>query len=209
MQPQQPYYPPPSSPAPDNTGQYDFIVNNGASSKRPAPKNMLIFIVGAAVLLVILAWVILSLVFGGKGGAVAPLITIAQEQTEIVRVTKLADDSNRLSTQDAKNFSKTTRLTVGSDQSKLVAFLAKNGKKLSEKQLGSKHSATTDTALDAAASSGTYDSTLVSTLQTQLKTYQASLQQAYTGATSSSEKTLLKSEFDNATLLLEQSTQRN
>ncbi|MEO6513279.1 MAG: hypothetical protein ABIR37_01220 [Candidatus Saccharimonadales bacterium] len=209
MQPQQPYYQPPATPGPDNTGQYDFIVNNNVPSKRPASKNMLLVVVGAAVLVIVLAWIILSLAFGGSSSATAPLVTIAQEQTEIVRIAKLADDSSHLSSQDTRNFSKTTRLTVGSDQAKLVAFLAKNGKKLNEKQLAGKQSATTDAALDAAATSGTYDSTLVSTLQTQLKTYQTSLQQAFTGATSSSEKTLLKAEFDNATLLIEQSTQRN
>ena len=208
MQPQQPYYSSPTSPVPDNTGQYDFIVNNGAK-KGPAPKNMLLFIIGAAVLLIILAWIILSIAFGGKGGNTAPLITIAQEQTEIVRIATAAAQTNRLTSQDTRNFTRTTQLTVSSDKAQLLSFLKTNGKKLSEKQLGLKHSATTDSALEAASASGTYDTTMTSVLQTQLKAYQASIKQAFTSASSGSEKTLLDSEYKNATLLLEQSTQRN
>jgi hypothetical protein len=209
MQPQQPYYPPASSPEPQNTGQYDFIVNNGAPSGRPNPKTMIVFVLGAAVLVIVLAWIILSLAFGGKGGATAPLVTLAQEQTEITRITTLANQSNHVSAQDTRNFSRSTQLTITSDKARLVSFLAKNGKKLNDKQLALKHSSATDSALDAAGASGTYDSTLVSILQTQLKTYQNSLSQAYNSASSTSEKSLLKAEFDNATLLLEQSAQRN
>lgn len=209
MQPQQPYYSPPTPQAPQNSGQYDFIVNNQAPRRGPNQKTIILFVVGAAALVVILAWVILGLAFGGKGGATAPLVTLAQEQTEMVRIAKLANQSNQLSSQDARNFSRNTQLTLTSDQSELVSFLAKNGKKLNAKQLGAKQSATTDGALSAASASGTYDSTLTSILQTQLKTYQSNLTQAYNGASSASEKALLKAEFDHATLLYEQSNQRN
>lgn len=209
MQPQQPYYQPTAPQAPENPSQYDFIVNNQSPKRGPSSKTMLLFVAGTAGVLIVLAWIILSLVFGGKGAATAPLVTLAQEQTEIIRITKAADDSNQLSSQDAQNFSRNTRLTISSDQAELTNFLAKNGKKLTKKQLALKQSATTDSTLQAAASSGTYDSTFISVLQTQLKTYQTSLSQAFKGASSASEKALLKGEFDNATLLLEQSSQKN
>ena len=184
-------------------------MSGGTQSRGPNQKTIILFVVGAAALVVILALIIFSLAFGGKGGSTAPLVSLAQQQTEMARIAKLANDSNQLSSQDARNFSRTTQLTLTSDKAELVSFLARNGKKLNTKQLGAKQSAATDSALSAAGASGTYDSTLTGILQTQLKTYQSNLTQAYNGASSASEKALLKTEFTNATLLLEQSSQRN
>jgi flagellar basal body-associated protein FliL len=210
MQPQQPYYPPPNTPTPQGgAGQFDFIVNNSTPSRGPNKKTLLIFGLGAALLIIVLAWVILALAFSGNGSATAPLVSIAQQQNEIARVAKSANTPGNLTTQDARNFSRNTELTIETDQSKLIDLLKKNGTKLNNKLLAAKQSATTDEALSAAAASGTYDSTLTSTLQTQLNSYQASLNNAYGSATSASEKKLLKAEYNNATLLIEQSTQHN
>jgi hypothetical protein len=209
MQPQQPYSQPPQPPVPENAGQYDFIVNNGTPANRPNPKTMFLFIGGTVVLVIALVWFILSLFLGGNSGSSAPLVTIAQEQTEIARIATAAAQSNHLTSQDTRNFTRNTQLTISSDNTDLLALLKTDGKKLDEKQLGLKRSATTDSTLEAANSSGTYDSTLTGILQTQLKAYQTSIKQAYATSTSNKEKSLLNSEYDHATLLLEQSTQRN
>jgi hypothetical protein len=203
MQPQQPYYPPAGSPAPQNPGQFDFIVNNSAPSRGPNKKTLLLFGLGAALLVIVLGWIILSLAFGGNNSAVTPLVNIAQEQNEIVRVSKLANTSGSLSSQNVRNFAVTTQLAIQSDQTNLVAFIGKNGKKLNEKQLGVKQKTSTDSALDAAKTTGTYDTTYLSIMQTGLKNYQLSLQQTYQKSTSRAEKELLKKQYDNATLILQ------
>jgi predicted outer membrane protein len=211
MQPQQPYSQPPA--APQNVGQYDFITGGGSQTSKfkglkNTPKTLLVVAVGA-LLLIGLVWIILGLAFGGGNNKVAPLVGIAQQQAELIRISSTATQDDSLSGQDAKNFAQTTQLSLSTDQQATVAFLAKNGKKIDKKQLVLMKSSQTDTALTAAKASGNYDTTYVSIMQTQLKAYQASLKQAYSGATNKTEQQLLNNAFNNSTLLLELSSQHN
>lgn len=214
MNPQQPYYQPPPQPAPpQNTGQYDFITDGGYQQPTRfggggSKKSLLIIVVGALVLIGLL-WLIFSLVFGGTNNQLTPLVGIAQQQTEMLRITTAATNGDSLTTQDTKNFAHNAELSLTTDQKTTVDFMAKNGKKVDAKQLGLKQSKQTDDALAAASASGTYESTYVSIMQQQLKAYQASLKQTYNAATSPVEKQLLATEYDNAGLLVQQSTQHS
>ncbi len=204
MQPQQPNYQPPSQ----TNNPYDFIFQEnvpkrglGGGDKK---KTLIIFatIVLAVIGLLIL---ILSLAFRGSGSDTAPYISIAQQQAEMIRITTPANEADALRTQAAKNLATNAQAVLQTDQKLLVDLLGKNGTKIGEKELAAKQSAATDAALEAAKTTGTYDSTYVSTMQTSLKTYQQTLQLTYQKAMTDTEKDLLTKQYNNATLLLEQS----
>jgi hypothetical protein len=215
MQPQQPYYPPAPAPAPPspNMGQYDFIT--GGSSPQPQrfnvpnSKKMILFVLIGAVFVIGLVWLILSLIFSSGGDKLTPLIGVAQQQTEIVRITDAAIKDDKLSSQDIKNFAENTSLSIGTDKTAMLDFMAKNGLKIKDKTLTAKQSSQTDSALEAAKANGTYESTFVNIVQDQLKNYQSSLKKAYDGSTSSVERSFLSGQYSNAGLLLEQSEQRS
>ena len=212
MQPEQPYYQP--TPAgPENTGQYDFILSHPpqkpAGFRRGGNTKTILAVAVGALVLIGLIWLILSLAFSGRGNSIAPLVGIAQQQTELVRVSKAATATQQLRTQDAQNFAATAELSLTTDQQAIVSLLAKSGQKPKTKVLALKQNAKTDAALDAAKANGTYDTTFLSLMQTQLQAYQATLQQTYGSATNKTEKQTLTKAYKNAQLLLELSSQRN
>lgn len=215
MQPQQPYYPPAPSPAPPppNTGQYDFITSDSYQQPRnygaPNTKKKILVVVVGGLLVIGLLWLILSLVFSSGGNKLTPLVSVAQEQTEMLRVIDLSSQNENLSSADANNFAETTKLTISSDQSDLLSLLDKNGIKLKDKELAVKQNNKTDTALDAANANGTYDSTFISIMEDELKAYQSSIKQIYNSSDSQVIRDLLSTQYDNADLLLEQAEQRS
>jgi hypothetical protein len=206
MQPQQPYYQPPSQ----TNNPYDFIFQDNTPKRSlgggDQKKTLIIF--GAVVLGVIgLLIIILSLAFRGSGGDVAPYISIAKQQAEMIRITVPANEAEALRTQTAKNLATNAQAVLKTDQKSLLDLLSKNGTKIGEKELAAVQNADTDAALEAAKTTGTYDTTYIDTMQAYLKTYQQTLKLTYPKATTSTEKDLLTKEYDNATLLLEQSSE--
>ena len=65
--------------------------------------------------------------------------------------------------------------------------------------------AQTDTALEAAKTSGALDSTMKTTFQDSLLQYQQSLQTAYKASENANTQALLQTFFNEAALLIEQS----
>jgi hypothetical protein len=199
-----PPYQQPQQPAPQDP--YHFILNPEQpkrSSSFGKPTGLL-FIVGAVAVVVVLFVVILSIAKGG-GSSNQPYITVAQDQAEISRVAGL--DVEQVQSASVKNFATTAQLTMASDSSSFVTYLAKHGVKVSKKQLAAGKQATTDAQLTSAISSNTLDATLRSTLQNELKQYQTDLAKAYNGTTSNSTRAELKKLNSNAELLLTQSQQ--
>jgi hypothetical protein len=211
---QRPQYAPQPSPAQQNgytnTGQYDFILDS-APKNRPTigGKRGLLLILGFAVGVVLLLWLILSLVFGGNGSATAPYVNLAGQQAEMIRLTTAATSGDNLQTGDAKSFAANTLLTLSTDQQATVALLSRNGVKLKAQDLAANKNTTLDKSLADAQQNGTYDKTYIDTMQNLLKKYQTKLQQTFSAAQSNNEKQLLQKEFKNAALLYEQSSQQN
>lgn len=168
---------------------------------------MLLVVIIGAVIVIALVWMILSMVFGGGNDQLKPFVGIAQQQTEIARVTDSALQNDTISSQDVRNFTKNTNLTIGTDKADTTSFMSKNGLKTNDKVLSATKNSKTDDALDAAKANSTYDSTLVQILQDQLKAYEDSLQQAYANASNKVIRGVLSGEYNNAKLLLEQSEQ--
>lgn len=213
MNPQQPPYGPPSQPpafptAPQpNTGQYDFITapqqpHHSLFGGGPKAKTIAI-ITGGAVLVIVLVWFIFSSIFGGQGPATAPLVSLAQKQNELVRIS--SDALNQATEQTTKNLAANVEASLQTDQTSLLAFLQKHGTKVNPKVLAQTASKQTDSQLASAQTNGTYDHTYISIIQSQLTAYEQSLKSTFDSTTNPDERQLLSNEYANAQLLLQQS----
>lgn len=200
MQPQQPY-----GPAPNN---YDFIVNPSPPPKKsliplPTGSSMLqrIAIVGGGlVILIIIIAIFASLLSGGSN--TAPLVSIAQQQNELIRVATLG--TQQATDQSAKNFAQSTELSLTTEQQQLLGYLKDHGTKVSAKQLALTQSTKTDTELAAAQAASTFDSTFEQVMQTQLSSYAQSLKTTFAGTTGVNARKLLNADYTAANLLLKQ-----
>jgi hypothetical protein len=201
----------PPLPAGQNNGHsghnpYEFIVNpntpkhggNALGGDNFLKKIGLL--VGGLVVVLIIAAVVISH-FAPKGSTPG-LTAIAQRQQEIVRIATLAVTNT--TGQDTKNLATNIELSVTSNQTQIVSYLASHGTKLKAKDLALDKSSQTDTLLTNATSAGTYDSVVAQTLASQLQTYESLLQTTYKQTTSKPAKQLIQSCYDSATKLLKQ-----
>ncbi len=155
-------------------------------------------IVGVIVAVVLLVIIIIAMATGGKDSS-AGLLTIAQEQQELIRVS--ADGAKNSKSTQLLNFSATAQVSLASSQKDLTAFMAKHGVKTDDKVLALGKDAQTDQALSGALASNTYDTTFNSVIQAELATYVKNLDAAIQTATTKTEQNLLKKQSANAQLL--------
>jgi flagellar basal body-associated protein FliL len=196
----------PQSGQPDN-GQHDysFIMNPG-----PPPKRRLlprggslpqkIALIGGALLILL---VIFSLVKGAVSSSrVSPqLVTIVQEQQAMLHVLKNADaHSDNLSDKN-RNFAVSAKLSLASEQSRLLQYMKKNGKKVKAKELNQTISKTADTNLEASAKQDSYDRAFEQLMTQQLAAYRRRLVAAGTETAGPKGRQLLASEQQSAALL--------
>jgi hypothetical protein len=209
--PNQPYAPqlPPSGQPPH--AQYDFIMNPQQPVKAPGAGSgstitrVAIFGVGLVVLLVAIL-VGKSLLSSSGPNDTSALISVAQDQAELLRVSGLA--TTNISDQSTLNLVITAKYSLTTSNQKLLAYMGGNGVKVDAKVIGLKHSALTDSNLSSAAANSTYDSELVSIIQADLTTYSRDLKSAYALTTGPKGRALLQSDYSGAQLLLTQSKQQ-
>lgn len=214
MPPQDPNQPPipthvrplPKAPAePLQSTPYDFIINPSVKPPKKAFSlgggTKLVYVAAGGVLLVVVLFVVLSLT--NRSTNASAITSVAQQQAEIARVAAL--HYSDLQDPNTKNFAIATQLSLTSAQQNYLQYLSSNGASVSDKQIALGTNTQTDTALDNAKASGNLDSTVKSTLRTELAQYQQTVQTAYNASSNSRTKALLKELFDQATLLLEQS----
>lgn len=197
----------PEQPIPPASGQnpYDFILAGPPKPKRSlipsggSLKQRVILIAGGALGLIIILYVIFGLILGG-GGSTAPLVKIAQQQTEIIRIS----NSSAKTVRDApiSNFTQNVLLSTTSAQNQTVDYLAKHGQKLNTKRLGGLQSSKTDQALAAAQQNDQFDDTLLNILIAKLKEYKASLYEDYNNTGSKTQKALDKDLYQQTDKLL-------
>jgi type II secretory pathway pseudopilin PulG len=195
MQPQQP------SP------NYDFIMNPGQAPKPQrfgggSMASRLLLIAGGLFVLVIIVGIVLKLLTGG-GGSVnkAAMLSIAQDQTELIRLAQRGSQDSV--SQANKNFSVTLDLGMQSEQTALFNYLSKNGVSFKPNELSLKQSANADQQLNSAKSSSTFDQVYEGIMERQLQAYQRDLQSAYQGAGPNAKK-VLSANYDASELFLTQ-----
>lgn len=212
MQPQQPYIPPPQltpppQPAPTQN-PYDFIVNPGKPTKPSRIGNLnflqnklvkYILIGFAAILLLIIAIDVIS----GGGPNPAPFQTVAEDQTEVLRVASLAAQQTTMG-QASFNCAVTIQATLNSNLGLLLSVAASDGLQINTKQLSAFDDATTTQDLSNAANNGNYDSVFLGIMQTYLANYQKALKLAYDDSTYTNMRLLLRNEYNSASLLITQ-----
>ncbi len=213
MNPNIPQAPHDSNPGVDSNDPYAFIMNAG----QPAPKSKLplplpkgnstfqrvLIAAGEFFVLLILGLIVLSL-FSGNGNK-DKLLSLAQEQTEIIRVADLAKSERTIRSTTTSNLASSTSLSVGSSRQKVLKLLS--GKKVNEKSLALTKNAKTDTELTTAATNNQYDEVFTQILTDELKTYQSNVKQLYTSSKNSKEKAVLEEAYNGTVILLGQQTQ--
>jgi Na+-transporting methylmalonyl-CoA/oxaloacetate decarboxylase gamma subunit len=201
------YTPPTLGQAPPPQANYDFFLNPPKPPKQPLTKRFsagsfqkkMLTVAACGIVLIILIVVISSLL--GSGSNMTAFITTAQDQTELVRV---ATEANSQATvQNTKNLSQSIELSLTSAQQQTLNYLKTNGRVLSTGQLGATKNAQTDKELTAATAASNFNAVFAQVMQTGLKGYINDLKIANSSA-SPKGKTLLKSEFNSAELLLTQ-----
>ena len=180
-----------------NPGNQQKKSKFGLPSGNSTKQRVFIVLGGIGVLLVI--GLLAMVLFGGGSSSKDNLTLLAQQQTEIIRISDAALNEKAIRNTTTLQAASTIGLVLKSEQQQTVALFAK---KPNAKTLGLKKSAKTDAVLLAATQNNTYDETLLNTLQTQLTQYQQQLKTSFDASRSTKEKDVLNSAYTSAGVLL-------
>lgn len=213
MQPQQQQQQPPPQPGgvvPGPANQYDFIVNppqqgppkgglsilggGGTSNKK------FFVIVGGGMGLVILL-LLFAFVFTGGNANVDRAVGLVQTQGELARVS----DKGSEATDGRLRYAATTaKLTINTHKQEWLAYLSGHGRQLSNEELAAKLDGNTDSTLDSAQQTGTFDSTFEQILDAGLRGYAAELLQVHSESSQAEVRDLAEAHLQQLELLVEQ-----
>ena len=197
-----------SQPEPPR-GTYDFIVNPNSPQPKPGKASSLTqnpffktlgLIIGGALLVMVVIILISNLFLKDKTNLADP-VGLVQDQTELIR---LNDQITKIKTQDVRNASITTQLSMTTQRQEWLDFLKKHKRKVPPAELKLKKSAAVDQQLKLALETSTFDSTLSQVIREQLEEYSRSLADAHDRAISNSEKAMINKHYDQTQLLLKQ-----
>lgn len=197
---------------PSGQNPYDFILNppkapkTSPLAKLPGGSNPFVMrialLVGGAIVLMIIAAIVSSLLTKGSTANATALIDIAQTQAELIRVSD--QGVNNATQQSVKNLAITAKLSARTQQTQLINYLATQGTTVNAKQLTLKRNAQTDQKFTTAQQTGTFDTVFAQEMQTELQTYASSLKQLFNTATGENERSLLSTDYTQAQLLISQ-----
>jgi hypothetical protein len=195
------------------TNQYDFIVNagkSGPSTLLPSVNNSSLktrlLVAGTGVLvLIILFWVFMALISGSSNSNITPLISLAQQQNEIARVS--AESAQDAVLQPTQTFAITTSLSLLSEQRSFLTYLRSLGSVPTSSILQATRNSKTDVTLKTSQGNGNYDQTYISITQSELASYEHNLKQAFAATKIVKERQLLEVAYQQAQLLVQQSNQ--
>lgn len=182
--------------------QYDFITNpSPPPQKSPlggaglSKKKLALFAGGGALLLIIIISVAASMFSGGPTNT-DHLLAVAAQQNEIIRVSDVAiKDAKGI---EARNLAMTTKLSLRSDQSSLTAALKAQKVKVPKAEKNAK----TDQMLTEATQNNRFDEVYLKFIQAELVDYQKKLNTAYKTTISKSLKDTLRTQYENASILI-------
>ena len=210
---QDPTTPPPMTSEAQNTSTevpekpYDFILNPAPKPKQPLLPGGDKKIVKVGVVLggLIILFILFSFVKGivTSNPSADDLTAVAQDQQVIIQMTtqaKLVRGLNETNT----NFVATANPAVKTSQADMIAYLAKAGTKVKEKQLVKKISPETTKELLASAETNTYNETFKTSMTEVMKTYSSDLAAAYPKVKGPNGRKLLNETYTQAQLLLVQ-----
>lgn len=191
MQPQNTPPAPPPMPTGGPNNPYDFL-NDPVKQKRSfvpsgGSKKQRLIIVGAGVLLlIILGLIFLSILGSSNKGPKDDLLSLAQQQTEIIRIATLGQQ--KANQPETKSLAVTAEYTVMSQQAEIQSLAKKAGVKVGQKELNAGKDTKTDATLTTAEQNNQFDATFTALLKTQLLAYRRRLEKVRTEV--SSKKTI-------------------
>jgi len=159
-----------------------------------------VFLVGGAVLIMVVVSLLVSAFFGGKTN-LETLVGIVQSEQEIIR---LSDEGDKATSQEVKNAALNTQLTVTSHQQAWVAFLAQRQRTLKEADMNLKKNPITDSQLKEADQASVFDATYTTVMRSQLNAYAKLVTDAHKGATNKQERAILDEQYKDLQLLYKQ-----
>jgi hypothetical protein len=184
---------------------YQFIFDadhKPKKSKLPqgnSKQSRILIAVAGALALIIVMVIIFSLISAASNAGKSELIKAAQQQAELVRISKLGVDRAKGAT--AKNLAMTTNLSIQSDQTTLVAAMKAQGIKISPKDLVLGKNIKTDATLTSAEQANKFDEVFTDTIQKELVTYYNTLKIARDKTSSKKMKQTLIDEMNHAAML--------
>lgn len=184
---------------------YQFIVDTDHTKKKAvlssggSKQSRILIVLGGAVILLIIGVVVMMLISSASNAGKVDLLKAAQQQTELIRVSKIGIDRAQSTT--AKNLATTTNVSLQSDQASLVASIKASGVKLSTAELALGKNPKTDVTLTSAEQANNFDEVFTQTLQTQLIEYQKTLKIAYDKTESKTLRQTLSDQYNSAGLL--------
>ncbi len=149
-------------------------------------QRILILVVGLVILLLLIVGV-MSLLNKGGANLKADYLSLAQQQTELVRISEIGVTKAKQS--EAKNLAITTKLTIASQQVTTLGLAKKAGTDTATKSLVLGKNSQTDVLLTTAEQSNQFDETFTKTVLASLKTYQQTLKKIRDAADDKSTKT--------------------
>lgn len=202
----------PPAPTPSEQDPYAFIMNNGIPQQKPnllniasgSPKKRIAIIGIGLVSILIIFFMFASLMFGGGQGQTDKLLALAQQQTELIRISDLANKEGAAHAASTQVLASNTSLSLQSSQQQILGLMSKGDRAKSQKQLGAKQSTKTDAALKSAAQNNRYDEAFTEIMASELSKYQSELKVSYNSSKNTKEKQVLDSAYKGATLLLSQ-----
>jgi len=189
---------------PEENNPYAFIMSDPSQNARGSKtsgstKTRIIIVVIVGVVILIVGIVGFSLLTKGSGDNSKPLLSVAQQQAEIIRVAGIGQEKSR--NPDIRSLSITTKLSFTTSEQQLVGLLKKKTK-VSESVLSLGKDSKVDTTLAAASLDNRFDEVYKKIITTKLNDYQTSLSQLQKGVLGLNEKKILESSFNQTGLIL-------
>lgn len=153
-------------------------------------------------MLLMVAVVVISNVFLADKTNIDDLVSLAQHQTEIIRLS--GDKDTPATTQGVKNASITTELTVTTQSQEVLKFLGLHGRKVPLAELKLKADPAVDQQLKLAQETSTFDSTFAKVMRDELTEYSQAIITAHDNALGNTEKAMLSKHYGQTQLLLKQ-----
>lgn len=205
-QPLAPPAPPPLQPATAQNNPYDFITNPTSPNKKrlfPSGNSLtsrLIVIGIGIVTLLVIGLLAVSLLNSGSTSLKNDYSDLVIQQAELIRVSDIGVQKSRQST--AKNLAITTKLSLTSQQSGLLALAKKAGATTDPKKIAASADPKTDTTLTSADQSNNFDVEFIKLITANLIKYQQSLKSVYNATSSASTKDTLSKNYNAVSVLL-------
>lgn len=173
--------------------------SGGGISQNPFVMKLL-FLAGGAVVFMIVAGFAINIFYGDKTN-IQGIVSLTQQQQEIIRISGKITDST---SQATKNAAISTQATITTHQAEWILFLGQRDRKVPAKELSMKQNLATDRRLSQATATSTFDIAFKQVMRAQLEEYAAALKAAHAKASGQKEKALLAEDYNEVQILLEQ-----